>query len=726
MTASVESIQQSSSNKKGPRFRISDLCNYLETYLNHDQIREIYRAYLFGAAAHEGQRRKSGEAYIFHPLAVAKILADMHMDQKSIMAAILHDVIEDTITARDDLKQEFGEEVAILVDGVSKLTHINTKTKAEAQAENFRKMLLAMVRDIRVIIIKLADRLHNMRTLGSMPLHKRRRIAKETLEIYAPIANRLGMNHIRHELEDLGFAHRYPMRYRILSSAMTDANGRRKGFIKKIEKAIKRRLHQENYSAKVLGREKHVFSIYRKMLEKTLNFKEVFDVYAFRIIVSDADICYRVLGIIHGLFRPLPGRFKDYIAIPKANGYQSLHTNLVGPHGVNIEVQIRSKDMHRIAEAGIASHWLYKTGSAGKAGKATHNVAHDWLRNILAVQEKSGSSLEFIENVKIDLFPDEVYVFTPAGKIMVLPKGATIVDFAYTVHTDVGHSCVAGRIDRRLAPLRTRLLNGQMVEVITAKGAQPNPAWLNFVLTAKARSNIRAYLRNFKTQEATRLGRRLLEKALTPYALSIADLPTLHMKNVLVEFDIAQLDDLLQEIGLGNRMAPLVARRLVPTSKIPNDGSKLEDDSNALSIKGTEGMLVNLARCCRPIPGDAILGFFSSGRGIVVHNQSCKNTISFRKRPESWIDVQWEEKTGGEFCTEIHIEVANRRGVLAMVAASVSETDSNIENVSIEEHDGLTSTITLTLLVRDRTHVAKIIKRIRKIKTVMRIYRTKG
>ncbi len=709
-----------------PRFLISDLCSYLETYLEPEQIREVYRAYLFGAEAHEGQHRLSGEPYIYHPVAVTKILAEMRMDVKTLMAAILHDVIEDTPTAKEQLTEAFDEEVADLVDGVSKLSAMDFKTQAEAQAENFRKMLLAMARDIRVIIIKLADRLHNMRTLGSMRPEKRRRIAKETLEIYVPIAHRLGMNMIRLALEDLGFAACYPLRSRVLFSAVKKARGNRKEIINNIETAIKHRMRQEHLPGTVVGREKHLYSIYRKMREKHLPFSRVCDVYAFRIVVDTVDTCYRALGAIHNLYKPVPGRFKDYIAIPKGNGYQSLHTVLFGPHGVPIEVQIRTKDMNQLAESGIAAHWLYKTGDY--AGEKSHANANEWLRGVLEMQQGAGDSIEFIEHVKIDLFPDEVYVFTPAGNIMKLPAGATVVDFAYAVHTDVGNSCVAARIDRRLAPLRTPLMSGQTVEIITAPGARPNPAWLEFAVTGKARANIRAYLKNYQRQEAIELGRRLMNKELSRISLDVDTLPEDRVQQLLAEFKLESLDDLLDEVGLGKRMALLVVRRLAPTSDeaLSRDVLREDEATRPLKIRGTEGMVVHLARCCRPIPGDPILGYFSAGRGLVIHHQSCSNITDARKRLENWIEVQWEDGVEGEFPTEIRVQVANQRGVLATVAAAIAAMGSNIENVSVEERDGMASTVIFVLTVHDRQHLARVIRRIRSIPMAMRISKTKG
>jgi len=691
----------------------------LQNYLEPEQIEEVYRAYEFAAAAHTGQQRLSGEPYIHHPLAVAKILAGMRLDHQSIVAAILHDVIEDTPTAKQQLVDVFGEEVAELVDGVSKLTQVQFSSKAEAQAENFRKMMLAMVRDIRVILIKLADRLHNMRTLGALRPDKRRRIARETLEIYAPIANRLGMNTMRVELQDHGFAALYPRRYRVLSREMRRARGNRREIVRKIETTIAERIRQEGLEAEVMGREKHLYSIYQKMVQKRLSFREVFDVYAFRIIVDSVDTCYRMLGIVHSLYKPVPGRFKDYIAIPKANGYQSLHTVLFSPYGVPIEIQIRTTDMHKVAEAGIASHWLYKSGSDGTP--AQHH-AREWLRELLELQQNAGNSMEFLEHVKVDLFPDEVYVFSPKGEILVLPRGATAVDYAYAVHTDVGNSCVAAKIDNRLMPLNTRLLNGQTVEIITAPGALPNPAWLDYVVTGKARSTIRAYLKGLRHDEAIALGRRLLDKSLITYSLSCNKLSEGRLERLLGELNLASLDDLLAEIGLGRRMAPIVARSLA--EKL-SGGEESDSAANAipLAIRGTEGMVVTYAKCCYPIPGDPILGFISTGRGIVIHTANCNNISEFKNNPEKWIDVQWGDGIEGCFPVELRLDVVNQRGVLATIAAAISELDANIENVDMEERDGRHSALLFTISVRDRRHLATIMRRLRHIENVIRIVR---
>ncbi len=702
-------------------FLISDLCAMLDSYLEPEQVQEVYRAYLIGAEAHEGQRRLSGEPYIYHPLAVAKILAEMRLDHKTIAAAILHDVIEDTEIDHEQLAELFGEEVTALVDGVSKLSHIEFESKAQAQAENFRKMMLAMVQDIRVILIKLADRLHNMRTLGVMRPEKKRRIARETLEIYVPIATRLGLNRLRLELEDLGFSAYYPMRSRVLEESLSRARGNRSEIVEKIQSAIEERLRQEELGGEITGREKHLYSIYRKMQLKHLSFNDVTDVFAFRIIVDKVDTCYRVLGAIHNLYKPIPGKFKDYIAIPKANGYQSLHTALLTPYGFPIEVQIRTIDMEKVAESGIASHWLYKSGD--ESGGIAHERAREWLKNLLELQQKAGDSQEFLESVRVDLFPDEVYVFTPRGEIMELPRGATAVDFAYAVHSDVGNSCVAAKINRRLAPLHTQLRNGQSVEIITSPGAQPNPTWLNFVFTGKARATIRNFLKNLKHDESITLGRRLLERALSELNLKCDDIQPERWQVLVEELGFENRDGLLEQIGLGNRNAPLIARALLPQEEGEATVKEAYRDSAPLSIKGTEGTVVQYAKCCRPIPGDPILGFLTSGRGIVIHTQQCKNVAEFRKYPEKWIDVQWEENIEGEYPVELRVDVTNQRGVLATVAAAIAETRANIDNITLDERDGLNTTINLTVAVSGRLHLARIMRHLRTIDQVMKISR---
>jgi GTP pyrophosphokinase len=703
------------------RLLISDLCHFLETYLTTEQVSEVYRAYLFGAEAHEGQNRLSGEPYIYHPVAVARILAGMRMDHKCLMAAILHDVIEDTPTAKAQLEQEFGPEIAELVDGVSKLTQIKFRSRAEAQAENFRKMMLAMTKDIRVIMIKLADRLHNMRTLGVMGPNKARRIARETLDIYAPIANRLGINSIRHELQELGMAAHWPWRYAILRAALRKRRGNRKEVVSNIEEVLRSRLQQEGFDGDVYGREKHVYSIYRKMLEKKVSLSELADVYAFRIIVDSVDTCYRVMGAVHNLYRPVPGRFKDYIAIPKANGYQSLHTVLFGPHGLPIEIQIRTREMHRVAEEGIAAHWQYK--NAGGGGALTPDAAADWLRNLLEVQKDSGNSMEFLEHVKVDLFPDEVYVFTPRGQIFVLPKGATVIDFAYAVHSDVGNQCVAARVDRRLAPLRSQLRSGQTVEIITKPDSRPNPAWLDFVVTGKARATIRSFLKRLEHKEAIELGRRLLDREMEAMGRALDDVGDDEISGVLEELNLAGFDDLLEQVGLGNRMAKLVARLLVTSDQGHPQGSESAD---SLKIKGTEGMVVSFAKCCGPIPGDPVVAIFSPGRGLVVHHHDCPNLGDFRRQGQSWLDVQWASDVKSEFSTTIRVDAGNQRGMLATVASMIADEGSNIDEVRSEERDGLSTSLRFVIAVRGRKHLAGIMRRIKAIPFVLRISRVIG
>lgn len=704
--------------------QIDDLSAQIETYLEPDQVKKVRRAYSFSAKAHEGQHRLSGEPYIQHPLEVARILAGMHMDHQTLVAAILHDVIEDTATAKEQIKREFGKGVAELVDGVSKLKQIEFDSYAEAQAHNFRKMLMAVAHDIRVILVKLADRLHNMRTLGALPPKKRRLIARETLEIYAPIAQRLGMNSIRLELEELGFAALHPMRHRVLSEQVKKARGHRKEIVNKIKNALKRRLQQEKLPAEIIGREKHLYGIYKKMRNKGLSFAEVFDVYAFRIIIDTVDTCYRVLGAVHNLYKPVPGKFKDYIAIPKANGYQSLHTVLFGPYGVSIEVQIRTKEMDDVGEAGIAAHWLYKSGEGEKT--TAHKRAREWLRGILEIQQTAGNPEEFLEHVKVDLFPDEVYVFTPKGDIIELPRGATAVDLAYTIHTDVGNTCVGARIDRRLAPLSTPLSTGQSVEIITAPGAKPNPVWLKFVVTAKARLTIRHYLKNLKHDEAIALGKRMLNLELKNFSLSFDDISPRQLATALKSFNLNDKNELLEDLGLGKRMAPLVARHLAPSPREPwkLPWKRSSASARPLFIKGTEGMVVSFPKCCYPIPGDPILGFASAGRGIVVHHQSCKNVAEYRKEPEKWVNVEWETQVDRDFPAAIRMNVTNQRGVLATVAAAIADEGANIENVEMQDRDDRYIRLSFVIAVRDRNHLARVMHKVRGVKHVSGINRT--
>lgn len=694
----------------------------LASYLGPDQVNLVRRAYYYAEQAHDGQRRRSGEPYVTHPLAVANILADMHMDHQSLMAAMLHDVIEDTGIAKEALTAQFGETVAELVDGVSKLTQMQFETKAEAQAENFQKMAMAMARDIRVILVKLADRLHNMRTLDAMPPDKSRRIAKETLEIYAPIANRLGMHNMYAEFEDLGFRAMHPMRAERIRRAVKAARGNRREIVSKIQESLTSCLQREGLPSEVIGREKHLYSIYQKMRGKRKSFNEIMDVYAFRLIVDKVDTCYRVLGAVHSLYKPIPGRFKDYIAIPKANGYQSLHTTLFGMHGVPIEIQIRTREMEDMANNGIAAHWLYKSGE--EEPKGSHARARQWVKGILELQQRAGNSLEFIENVKIDLFPDEVYVFTPKGRIMELPKGSTPVDFAYAVHTDVGNSCIACRINRRLAPLSQPLNSGETVEIITAPGTRPNPAWLNFVVTGKARTNIRHALKQQRRSESISLGERLLNKALANFNTQLSKISLPRILPVLAEYKVVVLEDLLEEIGLGNQMAYVVARRLVSA-----DAESQEDKAQTegpLAIRGTEGLVLSYAKCCTPIPGDPIVGHLSAGKGMVVHLDTCKNIAEIRQNPEKCIPLTWAKDVVGEFNVELRVQLEHQRGLIAMLATSVTAVDANVEKISMNERDGRISVVQLVVSVHDRVHLARVIRKLRTLSGVASITRVRS
>ncbi len=696
------------------------LLTELEGYLPEEDIAGICAAYEFSAKAHEGQERLSGEPYITHPIAVARILAGLHLDAGSIKAALLHDVVEDTPRTFRDIEKEFGRGVALLVNGVSKLDKLHFDSAAEAQAESFRKMLLAMVKDLRVILVKLADRTHNMRTIDALEPEKRRRIAKETLEIYAPIANRLGIYSLKVELEDLGFKTYCPFRYRVLERTLRKASGSQKQFLRKIEGNLRKSLADHGIEGELVAREKHLYGIYSKMRKKHLHLADIVDVFGLRIIVADVDSCYRVLGLVHQLYRPMPGRFKDYISIPRVNGYQSLHTTLFGPGGTPLEVQIRTEEMDRVAERGIAAHWQYKA-----VDKHIYNAearAREWLTGLMEMQ-KAANSEEFLETVKVDLFPDKVYVFTPKGDILRLPRGATAVDFAYAVHTDVGNRCVAAKIDRRLVPLKTTLHNGNTVEILTARGAKPNPTWVNFVTTAKARNAIRAYLKGLRQDEARELGRRLLSQALRPYSLNLRRLRKAQLEALLTELQMEDMEDVYEQLGLGERLAPILAGMLAQ-QKISEDG-EVADQRTPLDIAGTKGLVVAYARCCNPIPGDEVIGFMSTGRGIVIHRTSCNNVVEDRKHPTKWIPVDWRRGIKGEFQSEIHIKMMNRVGLLAEVAGRISATQSNIDNVTVEA-DGDASTLSFRLNVRDRRHLAQVIRSIRANPGVVRVSRTAG
>jgi guanosine-3',5'-bis(diphosphate) 3'-pyrophosphohydrolase len=698
-------------------------------YLSESQISKIHEAYLTALEAHRGQNRQTGEPYITHPVSVACILADMHMDHHTIMAALLHDVIEDTAIEKSEIEKRYGTEVANLVDGVSKLTQIEFVSRAQAQAENFRKMVLAMARDIRVILVKLADRLHNVRTLGTLSSEKRYRVSKETLEIFAPIAKRLGMRDISVELEELSFSALYPHRYEVLKNAVHKARGNRKKVLAMINKTLQDGLEESHFPpCTIIGREKHLYSIYRKMLIKKIPFNEIMDVYAFRIIVDDVDMCYRMLGLVHRLFKPVPGRFKDYIAIPKANGYQSLHTILFGPYGLPIEVQIRTTEMDRVASSGIAAHWLYKTDE--KELEKMHVHAQKWVKNLLELQKNAGSSLEFIENVKVDLFPDEVYTFTPKGDIKELPAGATGVDFAYEVHTDVGNSCMAIKINRQLAPLSARLSNGDTVEVVTSSHARPNPGWLDFVVTGKARSAIRHFLKSQKLSASIQLGKKLLQKALYDQEFSLKKITDDVLLFFLKEAHFKNVDELMADIGLGNRSAVVVAQRLLvlmeqqKTLAVGKPAESLVDDQTPLMIEGTEGMLLEFASCCHPIPGDPIMGVVRPGKGIMVHVNDCRRAMKFLNQP-SCVPLRWSEHVNGEFSVTVGVVVKNERGVLAIAALAVSDAEASIDDVRVDDREGHYYKVTFKLLVKDRSHLARVLKNLRQAKQVVKITRAK-
>jgi len=703
---------------------LKELLSAASAYLPPEHVERIREAAEFGAEAHQGQKRKTGEPYIAHPVAAAEVLATLRLDADTIVAAILHDVIEDTPIAKEDLASRFGQSVADIVDGVTKLDQIQFKSREEAQAESFRKMLLAMVRDLRVILVKLADRLHNLRTIEGMAPPRRRAIARETLDIYAPLAERLGLYAMKLELEDLGFHALYPRRYKVIEKALKRARGNQKEFLTRISETINTALSKAGIEAEVEAREKHLYSIYRKMQRKRASLSEIVDVYGLRVIVESVDHCYRALGVVHGAYRPMPGRFKDYIAIPRVNGYQSLHTTLFGPNGQPIEAQIRTRDMHRVSESGIAAHWKYKSGEASAGHEQAR--AREWLSNLISMQE-TGSSEEFLESVRLDLFPDKVYVFTPKGKILRLPRGATVVDFAYAVHTDVGNRCVAAKVDRRLAPLRTQLRNGQTVEIVTAPGAIPNPSWVNFVVTAKARAAIRQYLKGLRRSEAIELGQRLVNQSLAEFDLSLTDISENALVATAGELGMADTDELFEKVGLGERLAPLIARRLGPAApSIPGTGGEEGGESAPapLAIAGTEGLLVSYARCCFPVPGDPILAYLSSGRGIIIHREDCANVDDYRKHPEKWISVAWAEQLGRMFGCELRVEVQNRMGVLAAVASSIAATETNIDHVELEERDTDTSVLIFEVRVRDRQHLASVIRVIRRMPDVLRLSRT--
>ena len=689
-------------------------------YLPREDVARIEKAYAFSAHAHANQKRMSGEAYITHPLAVAGAVVEWRMDADAVMAALLHDVLEDTGTSKHELAERFGKEVAELVDGLSKLDKMEFASYQEAQAENFRKMLMAMARDLRVVLIKLADRQHNLATMAALRPDKRRRIAIETLDIYAPIALRLGLNKLYRELQDACFRLIHPYRARILAKAMKAARGNRKELLTRILDGITGKLAGAGLKAEVFGREKSLYSTYRKMQEKQLSFSQVLDIYGFRVVVENVPTCYLALGALHSLYKPVPGKFKDYVAIPKANGYQSLHTTLIGPYGTPVEVQIRTQEMHHVAQEGVAAHWLYKDSE--ESSSDLQIKTHKWLQSLLEMQ--SSDSSEFFENVKIDLFPDEVYVFTPKGKILALPRGATPVDFAYAVHTDVGNQCSAVRINHELAPLRSELKNGDLVEIVTSPQASPNPVWLTYVKTGRARSKIRHFLRTTQNEESSRLGERLLRQELLSLGVVPISIPGEAWEQLVKACGYRKIDEVYTDIGLGKRLPSVVARRLLAREDLVPDAP----GNMALAIHGTEGMAIQLARCCQPIPGDPIIGSIRKGSGLVIHTHDCPNIRKSRStEPQKWIDVEWEPEEGKLFDIRIKVEVKNMRGVLAQVAAAIAEAGSNIEHVSMDaDPDHLFTLLRFTIQVSHRNHLAAVMRGLRHIPEVTRIVRERG
>ena len=697
------------------------LNHIIQEYLPPEQVELVKRAFVVARDAHEGQSRSSGEPYIIHPVAVASIIAEMRLDHEAVMAALLHDVIEDTPYTEEQLKDEFGASIAEIVEGVSKLDKLKFRTRQEAEVANFRKMILAMTKDIRVVLIKLADRTHNMRTLSALRPDKRRRIAKETLEIYAPLAHRLGIEHIKNELEDLGFEAMHPQRYAVLQKVVQIARGNRKDMIERISAEIKGRLEDVGIQARVFGREKHLYAIYQKMRLKDQQFHSIMDIYAFRTVVNNVDTCYRVLGQMHSLYKPRPGRVKDYIAVPKANGYQSLHTSMIGPHGVPVEVQIRTEEMDQMAEMGVAAHWAYKQGGKNDSTPAQIR-AQRWLQSLVELQQSAGNSFEFIESVKSEFFPKEIYVFTPKGRIVELPKGATPVDFAYAVHTDVGKNCVAANVDRKPYPLSQALESGQTIDILTSPNARPNVAWLNFVVTAKARSSIRHALKDLRRDEAIESGRRQLAHALSPVKLE--DLNLEYTQNVLADLKLASLNDLFMEIGLGNQMSTVIAHRLLGESiEIDTDGNP-DNNATPLEIKGNGGLLTTFAQCCHPVPGDPIIAYASPGKGLVIHHELCSNLKNRKDDPKHYMSVDWEKSdTQIEFETELRIEMINQQGTLPHLMSTISSMDSNIQSIWTEEQEGRLYQIIVLLTVKDIKHLANIVRKIKQMPELIHIER---
>ena len=700
---------------------VHELITQVKSYLGDSAADEILNAYHLGAWAHRNQVRKSGEPYISHPVQVASLLADFHLDQTTIIAAILHDTVEDTEISYDQLVSQFSKEVADLVEGVTKIGQIEFETKEHAEAENIRKMLLAMSRDIRVMLIKLADRLHNIRTLGSMPRNKQIRIAGQTLDIFAPIAHRLGLNQWANELQDLSFKTLYPKRYEKLVKTLDRKQGNRKAILTKIKASIKEHLKAAGIEARVDGRKKNIYSIYRKMQKKQVSLNEIRDIYGLRVIVDSRDQCYLTLGAIHSLYKPVANRFKDYIAIPKINGYQSLHTTVFGSFGEVLEIQIRTEQMHHLSETGVAAHWYYKT-FGGESSIAPQEHARRWLMDLLDTQKQAGNPSEFLEHLKVDLFPDEVYVFTPKGDIVKLTQGATALDFAYSIHSEIGNSCVGIEVNGNQVPLYTKLQSGDHVKIKTDKTSHPSPTWLNYVKTAKARASLRNFLRGNERSDAIKLGQKLLERELREEGLALKSITT-ERKNALIErIELSSWDDLLLDIGQGKRLPLVVMHQLIDEVC----GMRLKAEPSPLTIEGSEGVMVNFARCCHPIPGDDILGYFAEGKGVVIHTQTCPNRAEYSKHPEKWIPVSWSNEIHRNFPVTLRIDTKNKPGVLASLATVIAENDSNINTVSVEERDGKFSIIRFTIEVENRVHLARIMRKVRALEGVIKISRVKG
>ena len=708
---------------------IGEFTRHLGNYLPPPDLALVERAFHFSDSAHRGQFRKSGEPYITHPLAVASILSQWRLDAHGLAAALLHDVMEDTAVTKSELENRFGKSVADMVDGVSKLDQISFNSREEAQAENFRKMLLAMAKDVRVILIKLADRLHNMRTLDAMAPAHRRRIARETIDIYAPIANRLGLNALYVELQDLAFKHLYPLRFRVLANAIKAARGNRREVMNRLLDVIRDGFAKSGIAAAVTGREKSIYSVYKKMREKRYTFSQVFDIFGVRVLVPDTTACYSALGVLHSLYKPIPNKFKDYIAIPKANGYQSLHTTLFGPFGTPLEAQIRTHDMNRIAEAGVAAHWLYKSGGELDLAQAQRET-HRWLQSLLEIQSESRDSKEFLENIKGDLFPDEIYVFTPKGKIMAMPQGATAVDFAYAVHTDIGHHCVAARINYELLPLRTELKNGDHVEILTSPTARPNPSWLSFVATGKARSRIRHFLKGLQQKESAALGERLLNQALATLKVAPDGITWERWEALQREYGAKSQLEILADIGLGKRLSFVVAQALTRGAARPDDGAggplTATVKAGTLTLRGVEGVAIQYAKCCRPIPGDKVIGQFRKSQGLLVHTRECVTLKKQRPDPDQLVDVEWSHDVEGVFDAGIRLLIEDRRGLLAELALAIADAEANIDNVSLERPDGgEVSAIFFSVQVKDRRHLAHVMRAVKRVAAVRRVARAR-